>query len=247
MGCPLLSSCIAACTPSMRTRRAMPAAHQGRLSAHAVLACTLPCLSGFSRGAGRPSSATAAAVALTAGAQHFAAWLPAPPVPSTDRRLHPCASPAAFGLPTVALAAIYSALPIMGGSLREQRFMLVRLPPLAARASAVLPETVGWDLRARDATYKSYGWTAGRWSRRSSTPAPHCHRLRCATGWREPPADGHCRDAGGGGAAGARARHGAGGAQEHIPGGQQGKPRQAPVAGPCSAGRPAAAAPLGRP
>lgn len=43
---------------AQRTRRAMPAAQQGRLSAHAVLACTLPCLSGLSRGAGRPPSAT---------------------------------------------------------------------------------------------------------------------------------------------------------------------------------------------
>lgn len=48
----------------------------------------------------------------------------------------------------------------------------------------------------------------------------------CLAGGREPAPDGHRRDAGGGSAAGARAWDGAGGPQEHIPGGQQGKELQ---------------------
>ncbi|KAL4457781.1 hypothetical protein ABPG75_012646 [Micractinium tetrahymenae] len=61
---------------------------------------------------------------------------------NTYRGTFPMYSDSAFGLPTVALAVIYAALPIVGGSLREQKFMLVGESPRLTAIAEMLEEAV---------------------------------------------------------------------------------------------------------
>ena len=57
--------------------------------------------------------------------------------------LHPCHSPAAaYGRPTVVLAAIYAALAATGGALKDQTFVLVGESPRLTAIAELLEEAV---------------------------------------------------------------------------------------------------------
>lgn len=142
-----------------------------------LLGVGLPvCLPGAARVAGQAALLLSTSFLLEE-TPASAARLPAAHQPPPRPPPRPPSPPAAFGLPTVALAAIYSALPIMGGSLREQKYMLVGprcrwLPPPCSMAGP--PST------ARQPPSGTGGWQPHRPLPRSPSRPPH-HRALAPT------------------------------------------------------------------